>query len=227
MEKTILITGACGTIGRALAHRWSEQYHLLLLDSDSLALQNLDRELSGSHTLVPFDLWAAPPAQYETLAAMIAEDYGKLDALIHTAAYCGNLRPLIHTEPEQWLKAMQVNVTAPLWLSQACLPLLQKAAAPALAFTTFNTLGRQAHYWHGFGAAQAALARIIRDFAEENSAYPELAICRVEPDWTEGSMARAIFPNGQADWQTPEASAALYDRVLAAPAGMLTEIAHD
>lgn len=227
MEKIILITGACGAIGTALAHRWDKKYHLLLLDNDSLALQNLDADLQGNHTLVPFDLWASSPVQYDTLAKMIAEDYGKLDGLIHLASYCGNLRPLIHTEAEDWLKALQVNVTAPLWLTQACLPLLQNSEHPALAFSTFDTLGEQAHYWHGFGVAQAALQRLIRDLAEENGPYANIAISQVQVAWTESRMARAIFPNGQAHWIMPEESASLYDKVLTAPAGQLTRITHE
>ena len=44
--KTILLTGACGGIGQALARALdAEGYHLLLLDLDPLSLEALDGEL--------------------------------------------------------------------------------------------------------------------------------------------------------------------------------------
>lgn len=227
MQSIRLITGACGRIGSALAHHWDSQAHLLLLDADPLALQRLDEELSGNHTLVPFDLWLSPPAHYQTLAEMIRQDYGRLDCLIHLAAYCGNLRPMINVEAEDWLKALQVNLTAPLWLTQALLPLLLQSSAPKLAFTVFNTLKEQAHYWHGFGVAQAALERLIRDIAEESNSYQPLAVCRIDPDWVESSLSRNIFPDGRPHWRQATEVMPLYDRILSAPSGTLTDIRHD
>lgn len=226
MENIRLITGACGAIGSALAHHWDKSAHLLLLDADPLALQRLDEKLSGNHTLIPFDLWLSPPKDYQKLADMIREDYPHLDCLVHLAAYCGNLRPIFNCEAEDWLKALQVNVTAPLWLTRYLLPLLLQSAAPKLAFTVFNTLQDQAHYWHGFGVAQAALERLIRDIAEENKPYPNLAICRIDPDWVESSLSRNIFPDGRPHWRYPEDVMPLFDRILSAPSGSLTEISH-
>ncbi|MFC2504478.1 MAG: SDR family NAD(P)-dependent oxidoreductase, partial [Cardiobacterium sp.] len=103
--KTILLTGACGGIGQALARALdAEGHHLLLLDLDPLSLEALDDALRGDHTLVPFDLWRSGYDAYSRLAAMIAADHGKLDAQIHLAAVCGGLRPLIHDDPESWLQ---------------------------------------------------------------------------------------------------------------------------
>lgn len=227
MQDIRLITGACGRIGSTLARHWDTKAHLLLLDADPLALQRLDEELGGDHTLIPFDLWLSPPQHYQRLADMIREDYGRLDSLIHLAAYCGNLRPLFNTEAEDWLKALQVNLTAPLWLSQYLLPLLQQSAAPKLAFSVFNTLEEQAHYWHGFGIAQAALNRMIRDISEENGSYPNLAVCRIDTGWVESSLSRNIFPDGRPHWRQAEDIVPLFDRILDAPAGQLTEISHE
>ena len=115
--KTILLTGACGGIGQALARALdAEGYHLLLLDLDPLSLEALDGELRGDHTLVPFDLWRSGYDAYTRLAKMIAEDHGKLDAQIHLAAVCGGLRPLIHHVPENWQPAPRAKrLLAQLW----------------------------------------------------------------------------------------------------------------
>lgn len=226
--KTIMITGACGVIGKALAKHWDTSHHLLLLDSDSLALQAFDDELEGDHTLVPFDLWTSSPKLYQTLAEMIEQDHGKLDALIHLAAYCGNLRPIVQTDAEHWLKMLQVNLTAPHWLTQTLFPLLQKSEAGKIGFTIFDVTENtpQAHYWHGFGVAQAGLTRLIRDLKEESQAYPTLSIADINPGWTDSRMARTIFPNGRNDWVTLESIPPLYDQLLTLPTGHHASLTH-
>ena len=129
--KTVLLTGACGGIGSAVARALDAAgHHLLLLDLDPLALEALDDGLQGDHTLVPFDLWRSGFDAYIRLAGLIQEDHGKLDAIINLAAVCGGLRPLAHADPTGWLQGLQVNLTAPLWLFQTLLPLMQAAAAP-------------------------------------------------------------------------------------------------
>lgn len=215
-EQIILISGACGGIGKALARHWDqhEHKHLLLLDVDSMALQALDDELRGDHTLVPFDLWAADQQQYDTLADMIMRDYGRLDALVHLAAYCGNLRPLVQCDPERWLKGLQVNLTAPFWLTQACLALLRQGHDPHIVFTLHQRHQDQPAYWHSFGVAQAGLEALIESLIAERNAYPEIAIARVDPHWVDTNMSRAIFPDGGAHWRQPSEIVSLYDQAL-------------
>ena len=217
----ILVTGACGGIGRALCTTLDTHGHdLLLLDIDPLALENLDAGLQGDHTLVPFNLWSAGADDYARLAQLIAEDHGRLDALIHTAAFCGNLRPIVQIEPESWLKALQTNVTAPLWLTQALLPLLRRAQGRVL-FTRFPDHTRQSAYWHGFGVSQAALDALIRSLFDERHGYPDISIATVSPPWLDTRLSRAIFPAGQSDWHFPEDMVHLYTQALAAPASLL------
>lgn len=215
-ERITLISGACGGIGAALARHWDQRpdTHLLLLDHDSMGLQALDEQLNGDHTLVPFDLWAADQTQYDRLADMIHSDYGRLDTLVHLAGYCGNLRPLLHCDPERWLKGLQINLTAPFWLTQACLNLLNASPDPHLIFTLHRQHQRQPAYWHSYGVAQAGLESLIDALIQERQAYPALSISRVDPHWVDTNMSRSIFPNGETDWHSPQSIVGLYDQAL-------------
>ena len=166
--KTVLLTGACGGIGSAVARALDAAgHHLLLLDLDPLALEALDDGLQGDHTLVPFDLWRSGFDAYVRLAGLIQEDHGKLDAVINLAAVCGGLRPLAHADPTGWLQGLQVNLTAPLWLFQTLLPLMQAATAPRFIVSLHREHRTQSAYWHSYGIAQAALTQLVHDLYQE------------------------------------------------------------
>ena len=222
--KTILLTGACGGIGQALARALdAEGHHLLLLDLDPLSLEALDDELRGDHTLVPFDLWRSGYDAYRRLAAMIGEDHGKLDAQIHLAAVCGGLRPLIHDDPESWLQGLQVNLTAPLWLFQTQRELLQAGDNPRVIFSLHSQHRVQSAYWHSYGIAQAALTQLVHDLYQEKHAYPTLGFAIVDPGWVDTPLSRSVFPAGQPHWQSADAVAPHY---LAALTGDSDQLEH-
>lgn len=203
---TIFLTGACGSLGQVLAQHWDKQgHHLLLSDLDPLALQQLDKRLQGDHTLVPCDLWTAGADAYQALALDCAQDYPHLDGLVHTAVYANHLQTLRYLSPETWLKCLQVNVTAPLWLTQALLPLLQAAPHGKVIFCEHPQLREsQKVYWHGFGASQSALSTMIDEWQAEEASLG-VKIERAALPWLDNAMSRRIFPDGQAHWQQPEA----------------------
>lgn len=214
-NKTILLVGACGSIGQVLAHHWAKQGHdLLLLDYDPLALQSLDKRLTGDPTLIPFDLWASGYSLYEKLAHEIAQDYTHLDAVVMVSGTATQLQPLQHLPPETILKMFQVNVTAPLWLVQTLLPLLQKSASGQVIFTTHPHLRQtQKHYWHAFGMAQSALNTMIDELKGEENTL-KIKIKRAEIGWLDNAFSRSIFPAGESHWLAPESVISIFDEVL-------------
>ncbi|MDO4643236.1 MAG: SDR family NAD(P)-dependent oxidoreductase [Cardiobacteriaceae bacterium] len=214
--KTILLTGACGGIGHALAKALDAQgHHLLLLDLDPLALEALDAELNGDHTLVPFDLWRSGYDAYVKLAELIKEDHGKLDAVIHLATVCGGLRPLVHDDPESWLQGLQVNITAPLWLFQTQRELLLAAEAPRVIFSLHHQHQQQGAYWHSFGVAQHALESMVETLYAEKHAYPNIGFACVDSGWVDTPFSRAVYPAGQAHWRQAAEVVSLYLDALA------------
>jgi NAD(P)-dependent dehydrogenase (short-subunit alcohol dehydrogenase family) len=111
--------------------------------------------------LYPLDLEGASPDDYAELAARIENELGRLDGVLHCAAEFRGLTPLAHTDPAAFARAIHVNLTAPWWLTQACLPLLSKADDAAVVFAVDDLqLTRQA-FWGGYGIAQHGLAALV------------------------------------------------------------------
>ena len=66
----------------------------------------------------------------DRLGAQLAERYGKLDMLVGNAGVLGTLTPIAHITPDDFDKAMAVNVTANARLIRAMEPLLMQSDAP-------------------------------------------------------------------------------------------------
>ena len=75
------------------------------------------------------NLEGAAPKDYDDLANTVAQEFGRLDGLLHNAALLGTLTPLEQYDLEQWAKVMQVNLHAPYLLTRALLPALKNSAS--------------------------------------------------------------------------------------------------
>jgi short-subunit dehydrogenase len=115
--RTVLITGATGGLGRAMAGALAEHGAILLLSARKAeALEALGAELpGGGHRTLPADL--AEPGAAERLGA----DAGEVDVLVANA---GLPAAGLVTEfsPDQVTRALRVNLEAPMLMAQALIP---------------------------------------------------------------------------------------------------------
>ncbi len=172
--KTILITGAAGGLGSALAWQCaSAGANLILLDKNRRALGVLsDRiiEQGGEAPgLYPMNLAGAGLQDFHDLALIIGEEFGSLHAVIHCALDFEGLQPLDQIEPQRWLEAMQVAVNAPWLLSCVCLPLLRESENACLYFMLDDLENVTGAYWGAYGVGKSALTGLVRQFDEELS----------------------------------------------------------
>ena len=144
--RTVLITGAGDGIGRAVAEAAAAHgARVILLGRTQEKLEAVyDSIISAGHTepvIHPMD--TAGTEDYDALANGILEQFPCLDGLLHNASVLGSLNPLQFTEPQQWMKLMQVNVNACFLMTRALMPALQASPDARLLFTS-STVGRQA-----------------------------------------------------------------------------------
>lgn len=167
--KTILITGAAGGLGSAIAIECAAHgADLILLDKNRQGLGQLSDRISGQGSslpgLYPLNLASTGVDEFNELAATIGSEFGGLDALIHCALEFQGLQPLDQIQPQDWLQAMQVNVNAPWLLSCTLLPLLQRSEHGRLFFL-LDDLDKVADaFWGAYGASKAALHGLVRQF---------------------------------------------------------------
>jgi NAD(P)-dependent dehydrogenase (short-subunit alcohol dehydrogenase family) len=172
--RVILLTGATGGLGGAVARKAVAAGATVVLTGRKVRhLEKLYDALqapggAGELLIHPLDLEAATPTDYEALADGIAQEFGRLDGLVHAAVHFGGLTPLSVHKPDDFLRAQQVNVAAPFALTQACLGLLGKAPDSAVVFVLDDPDLLERAHWGGYGVSKAALARLASIFHDEH-----------------------------------------------------------
>jgi NAD(P)-dependent dehydrogenase (short-subunit alcohol dehydrogenase family) len=173
-DRVVLVTGAAGALGRASALALTRAgATAVLLGRKVRALEKVYDEIAAlglaQPAIYPLDLAGASPNEYAQLADTIERECGRLDGIVHAAAHFSGLQPAANIAPDEWLRALHVNLSAPFLLTQACLPLLHNAPDASVLFVLddIERMGRA--HWGGYGAAKRGLqgiASILHDELE-------------------------------------------------------------
>jgi NAD(P)-dependent dehydrogenase (short-subunit alcohol dehydrogenase family) len=163
--RVVLVTGAHGGLGSAASLACARAgATVILLGRKVPKLNRLHDAIAGEGAaplLYPLDLEGASPDDYAELASRIEAELGRLDGLLHCAAEFRGLTPLEHTDPAAFARAVHVNLTAPWWLTQACLPLLRRAEDASVVFVLDDPARVGQAFWGGYGVAQHGLAALV------------------------------------------------------------------
>ncbi|KAK7752483.1 hypothetical protein SLS62_005636 [Diatrype stigma] len=187
-----LITGAGRGIGRGLSRLLLQKGHrVFLVDNDVAELQHtttsvLSRFPKDSFSSSITDL-RRPEQIREAVSQATTFFNNHLDVLINNAAFTGSVTiPFESLTLEDWNKALQVNLTAPMLVSQACLPLLRGREGRPHGGTIINmssTRARQSEpNSEGYGATKAGLIGLTQSLA---SSLADLGITvnTILPGW--------------------------------------------
>ncbi len=172
-QRVVLVNGAHGGLGSVAAKACARAGATVVLLGRKLPKLNRLYDAIPAEgpepLLYPLDLEGATPDDYAELAKRIESELGRLDGVLHCAAHFRGLTPLQQTDPAAFARAIHVNLTAPWWLSQACLPLLARADDAALVFVVDDLTRVGKANWGGYGVAQHGLASLV------NMLHAELA----------------------------------------------------
>ena len=176
-DRVVLVTGAYGGLGaavsRAAAHAGAT---VVITGKRKRQLEQLyDAMLAeglSEPVIHPLDMETATPHDYGNLAEGLERDFGRLDGIVHAAASFAGLSPIAMHKPDDWLRAMHVNVSAPFALTQACMPLLNQAVDSAVVFVLDNPDLLQRAHWGAYGVSKAALERFVAILHQETDASP-------------------------------------------------------
>ncbi|EDY87620.1 ATPase FliI/YscN [gamma proteobacterium HTCC5015] len=175
-DRILLVTGAGSGLGETVSKACAAAgATVVLLGRKVPKLEKVYDDIiaagGAEPAIYPLDLGGASPEDFFDLAKVLEENFGRLDGLVHNAADLGELTPLeLHT-PGDWMKTWQINVHSPLFLTQACLPLLRNSDNGSIIFTEHQC---DDAYWGAYGESKAAVHHLIDSFTRELDGVPRV-----------------------------------------------------
>ena len=211
---TILITGASRGLGRALAVGLARAGYALIIDArDAAALDAVARELRAGGAAVTAIAGDVTDPAHRAALARAAEAAGRLDVLVNNAGTLGAspLPALADYPPDELRAAFEVNVIAPLALTQLLLPLLRGSGGAVLNITSDAAVQAYAG-WGGYGAAKAALEQASNVLAAEETG---LRVWWADPGDLRTDMHQQAFPGEDiSDRPRPESVVPAFVRLV-------------
>lgn len=198
-DRIILVTGAGDGIGAAAAKSFAAHgATVILLGRTIRKLENtydaIEEAGNPQPAIYPMNLEGASPKDYEDLSDTIANEFGRLDGLLHNAALLGTLTPLGQYDIEQWSKVMQVNLNAPYLLTRAVLDLLKESEDASVLFTT-SSVGRKGRaYWGAYGISKAANENMMQIWADELESNTSIRVNSINPGAVRTRMRATAYP---------------------------------
>ena len=197
--RVLLITGAADGIGRALARSCAAHgATAVLLDRNVRGLESLYDEIIADNSpepaIYPMDLKGAAPEDYGALAQTLAQEFGRLDGLVHNAALLGTLTPLSHYDDELWFEILQTNLNAPYLLTRNCLDLLGRADDASVLFMA-DKVGRHGKaYWGAYGVAKAGIENMAQVLADELEDNTKIRVNTFDPGPVRTALRLIAYP---------------------------------
>jgi NAD(P)-dependent dehydrogenase (short-subunit alcohol dehydrogenase family) len=183
-----LITGGSRGLGLAVARALAERGWSLVVDArGARALEAAAGNLPNA-VAIPGDV--ADPGHREELAAAVAR-IGRLDLLCNNASHLGpSPQPALAEYPlDELRRVYEVDVFAPLALTQLVLPLL---AERAVIVNVSSDAAVEAYAgWGGYGSAKAALDHVTAILGAEQ---PSLSVYAFDPGDMRTEMHQQAFP---------------------------------
>ena len=167
--KTVVLTGAAGGMGELLAIELAAKgARLVLTDLNAARLQLVADRLGGPHLAVPADLCTT--AGRELLLDQCRE-LGGIDVLINVAGL-SDYSMLADISPDKLQLMTTINLTVPMLMCQAMLPLLTRRPEAAIVNmgSTFGSIGHPgfAVYCAGKFGLRGFTEALRRELADTN-----------------------------------------------------------
>ncbi len=198
-DRIILVTGAGDGIGKAVALALARHGATVILlgrtqEKLEAVYDQIKAEGGAEPALAPVNLEVARPQDYEELANLFEQAFGRLDGIVHNASVLGEITPIEQYGYSTWETVMQVNVNAAFYLTRALLPLLQKSSDASILFTS-SSVGRQGRaFWGAYAVSKFATEGLMQVLADELENVSNIRVNAINPGATATRMRALAYP---------------------------------
>jgi NAD(P)-dependent dehydrogenase (short-subunit alcohol dehydrogenase family) len=208
-DRCVLVTGAAGVLGRAVAaHFAARGARLALLDRDADALTALVRELPGA-TALPLATNLLDATAVAAAVEQTVDRNGGIDAAIHLAGGFTMGEAVHETAAANWQRMLDLNVNTMLNSAAAVVPVMRRARRGYIVNVGAASAARGAAKMGAYIASKSALMRLTESMSAELR-EEGINVNAVLPSIIDTPANRQAMPKADPSrWVAPEALAAV------------------
>ena len=199
-NKVVLITGASGGMGRAIAQKFAEVGAKVALNDIAPAeeaLKKLVQELNESKALISthaFRAFVADVSKFEEVEKMIQDiqkEFGRLDVLVNNAGITQD-RTLAKMTKEEWQKVIDIDLTGVFNCSKAALPLI--IANQGKIINISSLVGQRGNFGQvNYAAAKAGIIGFTKALTKEVGRFG-VTVNAIAPGFIETRLTENLPP---------------------------------
>jgi NAD(P)-dependent dehydrogenase (short-subunit alcohol dehydrogenase family) len=191
--RTVVVSGVGAGLGHQVAAAVVREGGNAVLGARTeanLAKSAADLDPDGAHTAYrATDI--TDEARCEALAALATERFGRIDAIVHVAAWDSYFGGLEDADFTTWRSVIDVNLLGTLRMTRACLPALKSCGGSVVIIGTQSSVAapsqvRQAAYAASKGALTSAMYSMARELGPHR-----IRVNTVLPGWMWGPPVEA------------------------------------
>jgi len=197
-NRVALITGAAGHIGRVVGDGLAEMgASIAVLDIDQTAAGTTAAEIAQNYSVNTLALAVdlTDIAAVQSVPKRVLEEFGRLDIVIHSAAYGGDTQfpgwgvPFDEQTIEAWDRGLRVNLTSAFALAQAARQALTDSGHGSIVLISsiYGMVGPDLSLYEGtamanpagYGASKGGLLQLMRHLATVLA--PQIRVNAISP----------------------------------------------
>lgn len=188
-NKTVVITGGAGSIGKTTAKLFLAQgAKVMLVDLNEKSLKEAEKELDSKHvSYVVADVTKAKDVKHYAAAAL--KLFGKVDVFFNNAGIEGVVKPVIDYPEEIFDKVMAVNVKG-IWLGNKYMVPIMKDGSSIILSSSVAGIGGSPGVC-AYVASKHAVVGLMRNLSLE-LAPRKIRVNTINPSPVDNRMMRSL-----------------------------------
>jgi len=201
-DKVVLITGASGGIGKAIAKKFAEAGAKVALNDIVQAEENLKKtakELGGNPAPETSSRYGAryfladvsKLEEVEKMIRDIQKEFGRLDILVNNAGICQD-KTLAKMTKEEWQRVIDVDLTGVFNCTKAALPLIIANQGKIISISSL--VGQRGNFGQtNYAAAKAGVIGFTKALAKEVGRFG-VTVNAIAPGFIETRLTENLPP---------------------------------
>jgi 3-oxoacyl-[acyl-carrier protein] reductase len=189
-DKVVLITGASGGIGKAIAKKFATAGAKVVLNDIAPAeeaLKSFNQEIGGRYFLADVSKFE----EVEKIVENIQKEFGRLDILVNNAGITQD-RTLAKMTKEEWQKVIDIDLTGVFNCSKAVLPLI--IANQGKIVNISSLVGERGNFGQtNYAAAKAGIIGFTKALAKEVGRFG-VTVNAIAPGFIETRLTENLPP---------------------------------